>query len=88
MPEPSAIRKGTVMGPVVTPPASKATARNSLGTKMDKPKTSAYSPTRVGARGRPKRVRSMDTTRNSPTPAATDRMMTASGTEDTCFAST
>ena len=25
--------KGTVMGPVVTPPESNATARNSLGTK-------------------------------------------------------
>ena len=32
-PTPSAMMKGTVMGPVVTPPESKATARNSLGTK-------------------------------------------------------
>lgn len=35
MPVPSAIRKGTVMGPVVTPPESKATAKNALGTKME-----------------------------------------------------
>ena len=32
-PTPSAMIKGTVMGPVVTPPESKATARNSRGTK-------------------------------------------------------
>ena len=32
-PIPNAMMKGTVMGPVVTPPASKATARNPLGTK-------------------------------------------------------
>ena len=32
-PTPSAMMKGTVMGPVVTPPESNATARNSLGTK-------------------------------------------------------
>ena len=31
-PTPSAIMNGTVMGPVVTPPESKATARNALGT--------------------------------------------------------
>ena len=31
-PTPSAMMKGTVMGPVVTPPESKATARNSFGT--------------------------------------------------------
>ena len=39
MPVPSAMIKGTVMGPVVTPPESKATARNSLGTKMDRRNT-------------------------------------------------
>ena len=32
-PMPSAMIKGTVIGPVVTPPESNATARNSLGTK-------------------------------------------------------
>ena len=31
--------KGTVMGPVVTPPESKATARKSLGTKNAKANT-------------------------------------------------
>lgn len=32
-PRPSAMMKGTVMGPVVTPPESKATARKADGTK-------------------------------------------------------
>ena len=32
-PTPRAMIKGTVMGPVVTPPESKATARKSPGTK-------------------------------------------------------
>ena len=32
-PMPSASMNGTVMGPVVTPPASNATARNESGTK-------------------------------------------------------
>ena len=39
-PMPSAMIKGTVMGPVVTPPASKATAENSSGTKRT-PRTAA-----------------------------------------------
>ena len=38
-PMPSAMIKGTVMGPVVTPPESKATARNSRGTKAASTKT-------------------------------------------------
>ena len=38
-PIPRAMIKGTVMGPVVTPPASKATAKNSLGTKRARRKT-------------------------------------------------
>ena len=32
-PRPKAMMNGTVMGPVVTPPESKATARKSPGTK-------------------------------------------------------
>ena len=36
-----AIMKGTVMGPVVTPPESNATARNSLGTNIDTTNTAA-----------------------------------------------
>ena len=39
MPTPSAIIKGTVMGPVVTPPESKATARKSAGTRKASTKT-------------------------------------------------
>jgi len=39
-PTPSAMMKGTVMGPVVTPPESKATERNSFGTKAASTKMS------------------------------------------------
>ncbi len=39
MPMPRAIIKGTVMGPVVTPPESKATARKLLGVKRATTKT-------------------------------------------------
>ena len=38
-PIPSAMMKGTVIGPVVTPPESKATGIKSLGTKIDRMKT-------------------------------------------------
>ena len=40
-PTPRAMMKGTVMGPVVTPPESKATARNSFGTKAARRKMAA-----------------------------------------------
>ena len=40
-PTPSAMIKGTVMGPVVTPPESKATARKSLSTSAARIKISA-----------------------------------------------
>ena len=40
IPTPRAMMKGTVMGPVVTPPESKATARKSLGTKKARANTS------------------------------------------------
>ena len=39
IPMPSAIINGTVIGPVVTPPESKATAKKSLGTKNANIKT-------------------------------------------------
>ena len=39
MPMPKAMMKGTVMGPVVTPPESKATAIKSAGAKKTRPKT-------------------------------------------------
>ena len=41
MPTPSAMMNGTVMGPVVTPPESNATARNSGGTKNARRNTTA-----------------------------------------------
>ena len=40
-PRPRAIMNGTVIGPVVTPPESKATARNSFGTKNASVNTTA-----------------------------------------------
>ena len=40
-PAPRASMKGTVMGPVVTPPESKATARKLFGTKAESAKTQA-----------------------------------------------
>ena len=79
---------GTVMGPVVTPPESNATARNSFGTKMDKIKTSGYNPNKVYCSDMPNLVRSIDITKNSPTPAATVMIMTISGTAGTCRANT
>ena len=44
MPMPNAMIKGTVMGPVVTPPASNATGRKSPGTKKEMINTTAYRP--------------------------------------------
>ena len=41
IPTPSAIINGTVMGPVVTPPESKATLRKSFGTKTASKNTAA-----------------------------------------------
>ena len=41
IPMPSAIINGTVMGPVVTPPESKATAKKDLGAKRATPKARA-----------------------------------------------
>ena len=41
IPTPRAMMKGTVMGPVVTPPESNATARKLLGTKGTRRKTMA-----------------------------------------------
>ena len=41
-PIPTAMINGTVMGPVVTPPASKATAVNSDGEKNDKINNRTY----------------------------------------------
>lgn len=38
-PTPIAMMNGTVIGPVVTPPESNATARKSLGTNMARTKT-------------------------------------------------
>ena len=88
MPIPSAMMKGTVMGPVVTPPESKATARNSLGIKNASRKTTAYSASSTQRSGIFSRLRTAASTRNTPTPTATVTIIVRSGTAGTCLAST
>lgn len=86
---PRAMMKGTVIGPVVTPPASKATARNSLGMKSARTNTRMYNTSRRLFRENfCFRVFTTERTRKAPTPAATVRMITMSGTAGTWFAST
>ena len=82
-PTPSAIIKGTVMGPVVTPPESNATARKSRGTKAARAKTTMYARMSISLRDIPKNIRSSAAMRNSPTPAATAIMRTAFGIDGT-----
>ncbi len=50
IPTPMAMINGTVIGPVVTPPESNATAINSFGTKNDIPISARYSTARIAAR--------------------------------------
>ena len=71
--------KGTVMGPVVTPPASKATASIFRGMKKLRRITPVYNTSSTHRRGTFHTVRTTDTTRNSPTPAATVQMSTGFG---------
>ena len=88
MPTPSAMMNGTVMGPVVTPPESNATARKSLGTKAASTNTMAYSVTSSGGSAILNSIRSSAITRKAPTPAATERINTRLGTDGTWLAST
>ena len=66
---------GTVMGPVVTPPASNARAQKSFGTKQRaSTNTSGYSTASIILKEIPNTIRSIAAVRNNPTPAATDRI--------------
>ncbi len=87
-PMPMAMIKGTVMGPVVTPPESKATARNSLGTRKDAQISSRYRTISSLERSIWNLMRRMARARNIPTPTATVWISTRLGTEGTCWAST
>ena len=87
-PAPRAMIKGTVMGPVVTPPASKATASMFRGMKKLRRNTAVYRTRSTHRRGTFHTVRRTDTTRNSPTPAATVQMSTGFGIPGTWVAST
>ena len=87
-PTPNAMMKGTVIGPVVTPPESKAMARKSFGTKQARTKITRYEAISSPLRGTRNRMRSRATTRKAPTPTATAPISTGPGTLGTCSAST
>ena len=80
--------KGTVIGPVVTPPASNATAMKSPGARNARANTIMYSTISICASVILNSIRRSDATRKSPTPAATDSTRTIFGTEGTCSART
>ena len=79
---------GTVMGPVVTPPASNATARNSFGENSVSTNSSAYAASRHFASETRNKMRSTASARKTPTPTATVQMSTLFGIDATWFAST
>ena len=87
-PTPSDIIKGTVIGPVVTPPASNATAIKSEGVKKDKTKTNMYRIPRSKDSLTLNKIRKSAITIKIPTPTATVRISTILGIADTWFAST
>ena len=88
IPMPSDMINGTVIGPVVTPPASNATAIKSPGASSASPNTNTYSTISMCARVTLKSILRSAATRNSPTPNATERTRTIFGTAGTCSAST
>ena len=87
-PAPSDSINGTLMGPVVTPPESKATGTNCLGTKNDKAMVATYIVSSMYLSGMCRKVRIIAITRNTPTPTPTDIISTNPGTPLTCSAST
>ena len=87
-PTPIAMMKGTVIGPVVTPPESKATARKSLETKKDTPINTIYRTINMVERLIWNRILRMATARKIPTPTATVRIRVRLGMPGTCSAST
>ena len=87
-PTPRAMIKGTVMGPVVTPPESKATARNSEGEKREITNSSRYRNISILERLIFRRIRRTATARKMPTPTATVQIRTWLGMEATWLART
>ena len=71
-PTPSAMMKGTVMGPVVAPPESNATPWNVAGVRKAIAKTARYETMRTALRGTESTVLKMPSVTNRPTPAAID----------------
>ena len=80
---------GTVMGPVVTPPESECHGQERVG--HNERRQSEYHNVEADEQPRrfhPNRMRRNDTTRKNPTPAATVKMSTRSGTAGVWRAST
>ncbi len=87
-PTPSAMMNGTVIGPVVTPPESKATARYSGLAITASKNTSPYRPISSHLRGILNRMRSMLSIRKMPTPTPTVTISTVVSIAGTLSAST
>ena len=87
-PMPRARMKGTVIGPVVTPPESKAMGTNSGLISTPSANTSPYSPSSIHLSFHRNRMRSSAITRNRPTPTATVRISARFGTPCTWLART
>ena len=82
-PIPIAMIKGTVIGPVVTPPESNATAIKSAGAAKDRRNTAPYRMHKSNGRLSLKRILRTAMTRNKPTPTATVQIKTLFGIEGT-----
>ena len=75
-PIPKAIINGTVIGPVVTPPASNATDKKFAGTNAEITKISIYIIDRITESGILNNTRSTAIVVNMPTPSATVQINT------------
>ena len=75
-PIPKAIINGTVIGPVVTPPASNATDKKFAGTNAETAKRSMYIIERINESGILNNTRSTAIVVNMPTPSATVQIKT------------
>ena len=82
-PTPIAIIKGTVMGPVVTPPESNATEIKSEGATKDSRNNAIYKMKSNRESCNLKRIRRTATTRKAPTPRATVQIRVSFGIEGT-----
>ncbi|OPZ76258.1 MAG: hypothetical protein BWY78_01426 [Alphaproteobacteria bacterium ADurb.Bin438] len=87
-PIPNAIIKGTVIGPVVTPPASKATDKKLSGTNKAKIKVKPYKIASNIESLILRKILKTESNKNKPTPKATDKIIIMFGTFGTCSANT